>query len=162
MLPEFLGILPYSTIFIAFLAFTVSLATTLLNRKFIDRRLFEEWQREIARWNAEKELAKKTGDKKLMSKVKKQELRIMQIRAKISNQQMKTTLVTFVPLLAMWWVLVGFYGNKPVAFIPLFWEKAGIPFFFWYVICQFFFNFILSKVFNVSMGMGAMGMGTKT
>jgi len=155
MLPELLGVLPYSTIFITFISFISSLVTTLLNRKFIDRRLLAEWQKEIAEWNAKRELAKKTGDKKLMAKVKKQEIRIMQIRAKISGQQTKTTLVTFIPFLIMWWILIGFYGNNPVAFIPLLWERTGIPFFFWYVICQFFFNFLLSKIFNVNMGMGA-------
>jgi len=155
VLPDVLGVLPYSTIFITFLAFATSLLTTLLNRKFIDRKLLAEWQREIAEWNARRELAKKTGDKKLMAKVRKQEIRIMQIRAKISGQQMKTTLITFIPFLAMWWILIGFYGNTPVAFIPLLWGRTGIPFFFWYVICQFFFNFLLSKIFKVDMGIGA-------
>ncbi len=155
MLPDLLGVLPYSTIFIVLISFISSLVTTLLNRKFVDSRLLAEWQKEIAEWNAKRELAKKTGDKKLMAKVKKQEIRIMQIRAKISGQQMKTTLVTFVPFLILWWILIGFYGNNPVAFIPLFWNKTGIPFFFWYVICQFFFNFLLSKIFGVSMGIGA-------
>lgn len=145
--------IPYSTFFIMFLAFASSLVTTLLNRKFVDRRLLAEWQDEIARWNAERELARKTGDKKLMAKVKKQELRIMQMRAKISSQQMKTSLLTFVPFLVIWWVLILFYENRPVAFIPL-WGSVGLPFFFWYVICQFFFNFLLSKIFNVEMGYG--------
>lgn len=144
---------PYSTFFIMLLAFVSSTATTLINRKFIDKRILE-LQREVAMWEAERELAKKTGDKKLMAKVKKQEVRIMQIKAKISMQQTKAFLVTFFPFLLLWWLLILFYGNHPVAYIPLFGEKVAIPFFFWYLICQFFFNFTLSKIFNVQMGLG--------
>ncbi|MEM2027238.1 MAG: EMC3/TMCO1 family protein [Candidatus Bathyarchaeia archaeon] len=145
---------PLSTFFIMFIAFVSSLMTALINRKFIDRRMLAEWQREISVWNAERELAKKTGDKKLMAKVKKQEVKIMQIRARISAQQMKVWLITFIPFLIIWWLLIFFYGSRPVAFIPLLGEKIDIPFFFWYIICQFFFNFLISRVLNVEMGFG--------
>ncbi|MEM2913190.1 MAG: EMC3/TMCO1 family protein [Candidatus Bathyarchaeia archaeon] len=155
LLPEFLRVIPYSTIFIMLLAFAISLVTMLLNRKFVDRRLISEWQKEIEKWNAEKELAKRTGDKKLMARVKKHEVQIMQMRAKISGQQTKTTLVTFVPLLVMWWALTYFYGLEPVAFIPLLWQKTPLSFFYWYLVCSLFFNFVLSRVFNVEMGLGA-------
>ncbi len=154
MLAEFLKIIPYSTIFITLLAFLVSLITTLLNRKFIDRRLFAKWQKEIQEWNAEKELAKKTGDKKLLAKVRKREIQIMQIRAKMSKQQTKVMVITFIPLLLMWWVLTSFYGFTPVAYMPLLGEPIEINFVYWYLICSFFFNFLLSRIFNVEMGFG--------
>ena len=154
MLTEFLKIIPYSTIFITLLAFLVSLITTLLNRKFIDRRLFAKWQKEIQEWNAEKELAKKTGDKKLLAKVRKREIQIMQIRAKMSKQQTKVMVITFIPLLLMWWVLTSFYGFTPVAYMPLLGEPIEINFVYWYLICSFFFNFLLSRIFNVEMGFG--------
>ena len=154
MLAEFLKIIPYSTIFITLLAFLVSLITTLLNRKFIDRRLFAKWQKEIQEWNAEKELAKKTGDKKLLAKVRKREIQIMQIRAKMSKQQTKVMVITFIPLLLMWWVLTSFYGFTPVAYMPLLGKPVEINFVYWYLICSFFFNFLLSQIFNVEMGFG--------
>ena len=154
MLAEFLKIIPYSTIFITLLAFLVSLITTLLNRKFIDRRLFAKWQKEIQEWNAEKELAEKTGDKKLLAKVRKREIQIMQIRAKMSKQQTKVMVITFIPLLLMWWVLTSFYGFTPVAYMPLLGEPIEINFVYWYLICSFFFNFLLSRIFNVEMGFG--------
>ncbi|MEM2431649.1 MAG: EMC3/TMCO1 family protein [Candidatus Bathyarchaeia archaeon] len=150
---NFISVTPYSTLFITFLAFIHSLTTILLNRKFIDRRLFSEWQKEIAEWSSERELAKKTGDKKLMAKVKKQELRIMQIRSKMSKQQTKSSLIMMISFMIIWWLLIFFYGNTPVAYIPLFWSRVGIPFVFWYPVCHFFFNFVLSKIFNVEMGM---------
>lgn len=155
MLAENLKIIPYSTFFIILLAFIVSLTTTLLNRKFIDRRLLAKWQKEIQEWNAEKELARKTGDKKLLIKVKKREIQIMQIRAKMSKQQTKVMMITFIPLLIMWWTLISFYGFTPVAYIPLLGEPAEINFAYWYIICSFFFNFILSQIFNVEIGFGA-------
>ncbi|MEM1507904.1 MAG: EMC3/TMCO1 family protein [Candidatus Bathyarchaeia archaeon] len=145
---------PISTFFVMFIAFISSLVTALINRKFIDRKMLAEWQKEISAWNAERELARKIGDKKLMAKVKKQEVRIMQIKARISMQQTKVWLITFIPFLIMWWLLIFFYGNRPVAFMPLLGEKVEIPFFFWYIICQFFFNFLISRILNVEMGFG--------
>jgi len=157
MLPDFLGILPYSTLFTFGLAFLISLFTTLLNRKFIDKEKFAKWREEINRWNADKNLAKRTADKRLMAKVKKQEPRILQMQSKMSFQQMKVFLITFIPLLIVWQVLIGFFANKPpVAYIPLLPENGpyGLPFFIWYLISNFFANTLLSRVFGVEMGMG--------
>lgn len=151
MIIEFFEAPPYSTFFAIFLAFSISLATTLLNRKFIDRRLLAEWRKEIAEWKAESEKARKTGDKKLMAKLKKQEAKMMKITAKVSEQQLKASMVTFVPLLVIWWVLLPLL-RKPAAFIPLLGAKFIMPFFIWYMICHFFFNFIISKIFGVEMG----------
>lgn len=151
---EFLEAPPSSTFFVILLALLISLATTLLNRKFVNRRLLAEWRKEMAEWRAESELARKTGDKKLMAKLKKQEVKIMQMGAKVSAQQTKASLITFIPLLVVWWALLPFL-HKPAAFIPLLGTRFEVPFFLWYIICNFFFNFALSKIFGVGIGIGA-------
>jgi len=159
MLPEELGIIPASTLFIFGLAFLISLTTTMLNRKFINKEQNAKWQKEINRWNAEKERAKKTGDKKLMAKVRKQEPMILQIRSRMASQSLKTTAITLVPMLIIWQILIRFYQATPVAFFPLF-TGGPIPlqFFWWYLICNFFVNTILSRLF----GTVAMGMPMRT
>lgn len=136
---------PYLTFFVVLIAFILSFVTAVFNRKIIDRQLLAEFQKEIAEWRAQMEIAKKTGDKKLMAKLKKQEVRIMQMRAKVSSQQLKVILITFVPFMVIWWLLIP-YLHKAAAFIPLFGAKTNIPFFLWYVVCSFFFHIIFSKI----------------
>jgi len=163
MLPQWLLGAPYSTFFTLALASAVSLATTLLNRKFVNREQASAWQREINKWNTEKNLAKKTGDKKLLAKVKKQEARILQLQSKMFSQQMKTSLVTFVPLIIIWQVLIGFFRDTAVARLPGFFggPPLDIPFFYWYMISSIFIGTLVSRMFGVGMGMG-MGLGTST
>lgn len=138
---------PYLTFFAALIAFLLTLTSTLTNRRFIDRQLLAEFQKEFSEWRVKMEQAKKTGDKKLMAKLKKDEVRIMQMRAKVSSQQLKVMLITFVPFMAIWWVLIPYF-YKPAAFMPLFGAKIDIPFSIWYIICFFFFHLILSKIFK--------------
>jgi len=159
MLPEWLLNSPSSTFFTLALALAISLTTTLLNRKFIDREQMAVWKRELDKWNAERNLARKTGDKKLLAKVKKQEPRILQIQSKMFSQQMKTSLVTFIPLIIIWQVLIGFFQTIPVARLPGIYtgQTIDLPFFWWYMICSFFTGTLLSRIFGTGMPMG-MGM----
>ena len=78
---------PYSTFLTLAIALVVSLVTSLLNRKFIDREKFTAWRQEINQFNTEKKLAKKTGDNKLLAKIKKREPQILQIQSKMAKQQ---------------------------------------------------------------------------
>jgi uncharacterized membrane protein (DUF106 family) len=165
MLPEFLVSIPFSTFFIIGIAFTVSLITTLLNKKFVDQEKFKRWQKEINQWKADKNRANKTKDKKLAVKVKKQEAHILQIQGKMASQQMKTTLVTLVPLYLMWQVLSSFFKSVPIAYVPLGYpfitgRPYPLTFILWYLICSFFANMFISRILGVEsrMGMG-MGMG---
>jgi len=158
MLPEWLFYPPGSTFFTFGIASIISLFSTLVNRKFTNKEESAKWQEEINRWNAERNLAKKTGDKKLMAKVKKHERRILQIQSKRSNQQFKVVIVNTLPIMVIWYVLLGFFVY-PVAFIPL-WpgqDPYPLPFFIWYMVCFYLANTMISRIFGVEMG---MGMGT--
>lgn len=160
MLPEWLLDAPYSTFFTLALASAVSLATTLLNRKFINKEQVTAWQHEINKWNSDKNLAKKTGDKKLLAKVKKQEPRILQLQSKMFSAQMKTSLVTFIPLIIIWQVLIGFFTDTAVARLPGFFGEPplDLPFFYWYLVSSIFIGTLTSRLFGVGMGMG-LGTG---
>lgn len=156
MLPD-ITIIPWSTLSVLGLSFLISLITMLLNRKFIDKKKFAKWRQEINEWNKDRKNAKKTGDKKLASKVKRQEAHVLQIQSRMFKQQMKTTLITFVPLLIMWQILPAYYGTASVAFIPVlpFLGIFPLPFFYWYLICSFFTSTMLSKLFGMDFGMGS-------
>jgi uncharacterized membrane protein (DUF106 family) len=138
----------------------ISLVTTILNRKFIDREKMAEVQQEINKWNSLKNRAKKTGDKKLYAKAKRQEPHILQLQSRMFKQQMKTTAVTIVPFFILFSTLPGFFGPT-VALAPwLGGEPYGLPFIYWYMICSFFISTVLRRITGVgpSMGMG-LGMG---
>ncbi len=160
MLSEALKIAPYATFFTLALAFLISLATNLVNRKFIDREKFGKWQGEINQWKADQKLAKKTGDKKLAAKVRKQEPHILQLQSRMAGQQTKTLLVTFVPMLLLWQVLAGFFSAAPIAFLP--WLPGSdpfyLPFYMWYMVCTYFASTVISRILGVQPGAG-MGMG---
>ena len=75
-----LTVIPYSTLFILGLSFFLSFVTSLTNRLLTNRQQMREWNKEIATWREESMKASKTGDKKLMAKVKKDQKRIMQLQ----------------------------------------------------------------------------------
>lgn len=138
---------PYLTLFVILISLLISLVSTLVNRKLVDRRLLDEFWREFSDWRTKVEEAKKTGDKKLLAKLEKDRVRIMQMRAKVSAQQMKVMLITFIPFLIVWWLLIP-YLNKTAAFIPLLGTRVEVPFFAWYIVCSLFFHFLFSKIFK--------------
>ncbi len=138
---------PYLTFFAVLIALLTSLVSTLANRKLIDRRLLDEFWKEVSEWQTKMEQARRTGDKKLLAKLEKDKLRIMQMRAKVSSQQLKVMSVTFIPFLVVWWLLIPYF-YKTAAFIPLIGTKIDVPFFVWYIICSLFFHFLLSKIFK--------------
>jgi uncharacterized membrane protein (DUF106 family) len=159
MVPVDLSTPPGSTLLTMGIAFLISIITALLNRKFIDKEKHAKWKEEIDRWNADKKLLKKTGDKKLAAKVKKQELHVLQMQSKMMSQQTKTTFVTLIPLLIMWPTLMGFFGPNPVAYVPLMPGDPpyALPFVIWYFVCNFFASTVVSRILGVQM----MGMGQK-
>jgi len=151
--------LEHGTIFTILIAAAVTLTMTLMRVKLIDQEKISAWQREVSRWEAERERAKKTGDKKLMAKVKKQELHINQLKSRLASQMGKSLIIMFIPiiiLMLLWPVLIGFYGNDPVAFVPgLPWSgDIEIPFWIWYMVCSYFVSTVTSKIFGTAAGMG--------
>jgi len=145
-------------------AFIMALFSILLRRKFVNQEQFQEWQQEVKRWNANKEQARKTGDKKLLAKLKKQEKRINQIQSKMMKGQSLTMFINMGIFFGVWQVLIFYFADKTVAYIPF-----SIPFLdvqppyplpflvggwpLWYIICSFFSSMLLQRLFGISMSM---------
>ncbi|MCW4019640.1 MAG: EMC3/TMCO1 family protein [Candidatus Bathyarchaeota archaeon] len=92
-------------------SFLMSLTSTLLNRKFVDRENFVKWQEETKRWKAEKERAEKAGDKKLLTKLKRQEKRINQIGSKMMKGQMLSMISNMAILFTVWQLLLMYFAD---------------------------------------------------
>lgn len=141
-------------------SFMMSLATTLLNRKFQNQEKTAGWQDEIKRWNADMARAKKAGDKKLMAKLKKQEKRISQMQSQISKGQMFSMLSNMGLFIVMWQLLGFLYGSSSVAYLPFalpfLTEPPPVPmsFFYWYIFCSMLSSSLVSRILGVSMGVG--------
>jgi uncharacterized membrane protein (DUF106 family) len=151
---ELITITPYSTLFILSLSSFISFITSLTNRLLTNREQMKAWTQEIAAWRADTMKAKRTGDKKLKSKVDKQQKHIMQIQSKMTTQSMKTTFVWIIPLMLLWVVfLTPTYANAgPVAYLPGIDEVWGIPFFYWYLLCSFTAGTLINRALGLSLG----------
>jgi uncharacterized membrane protein (DUF106 family) len=155
---EWLTTIPNSTIFVLVLSFAISFATSFTNRLLTDRSQLKTWNKEISQWRTDSLQARRTGDKKLMAKVKKQESHIMQLQSKMMWQSMKTSFLWFIPLMLMWYYfLPQIMGNvgMAVAYIP--WI-GGAPFslnvFLWYLICSFLASALFTRLFGLGLGTG--------
>lgn len=151
MAPE---LLHFSMFFITALAFAVSFATSLTNRFLTNREQLRAWNKEIREWRAESMKATRTGDKKLMAKVKKQERHVMQLQSKMTIQSMKTSALWFIPLMLMWYVLLPRIVpiNEIIAYIP--WISGEFPLnvFLWYLLCSFLAGALFTRLFGLGLG----------
>lgn len=154
---NWLATIPNSTFFIFLLAFGVSLATSLTNRLLTNREQLRAWNKEISQWRTDSMQARRTNDKKLMAKVKKQERHVMQLQSKMMWQSMKTSILWFIPLMVMWyWLLPQIVGNigQTVAYIPaappLF--NGVLNVFLWYLFCSFLASALFTRLFGLGTG----------
>jgi uncharacterized membrane protein (DUF106 family) len=149
-----LTIIPYSTLFILLISSIISLVTSLTNRLLTNREQMKAWNQEIAAWRADSMKATRTGDKKLKAKVEKQQKHIMQIQSKMSWQSMKTTFIWFIPLMLLWiFFLTPTYANvASVAYLPGIGGVWSLPLFWWYLLCSFLSNSLITRTLGLSLG----------
>jgi uncharacterized membrane protein (DUF106 family) len=148
-LPEWLLQTPNSTLFILLLSMSLSFLTASANRLLTNREQLNAWKKEVAEWNENSKKARKSGDKKLLAKVKKKERHILQLQSKMMWQSMKVSLIFMIPFLLIWQLLIGSFGNTTVAYIPGYGE---LPLIWWYLLCSFTSGNLIMKALGVSVG----------
>lgn len=146
--PELLPV-PNSTLFILLLSMSLSFLTGLANRLLTNREQLNAWRKEVAQWTADSKKAMKSGDKKLLAKVKKKESHILKLQSKMMWQSMKVSLIFMVPFLLIWQLLIGFYGDTTIAYIP---GIGGLPLIWWYLLCSLSSGTLITKALGVSLG----------
>jgi len=147
--------IPNATIFLFFLSMALSLATSLTTRLLTNREQVLAWNKEIAAWRTDSLKATRTGDKKLLAKVKKQERHVMQLQSKLMWQNMKTSFIWFIPFFLLWTMFLGplFSGVGTVAYLP--WitpEPLGLTLFPWYLLSSFMFSILVNKALGLTPG----------
>jgi len=153
-----LTVIPYSTFFILLLSLFVSFITSFTNRLLTNREQMRAWSQEIAAWRDDSLKATRTGDKKLMAKVKKQQKQIMQLQSKMTWQSMKTSFLWFIPLMLLWWFFLTPTYNKPeigpvaVAYLPGIGGEWALSYIYWYLLCSIFSGALLARLLGLGMG----------
>ncbi len=143
---------PGATIAVLLLGIGLTFVTSLANRLLTNKEQRDAWQREISAWNDEFKKARKSGDKKLLAKVQKQQPRIMKIQSKMAWQSMKVSLIFFVPILLLWQFLIGFYGPTVIAHLPWFGGTLQLTIVWWYPLCSLTSGVLFSRLFGLGMG----------
>ncbi len=143
---------PGATIAVLLLGIGLTFVTSLANRLLTNKEQRDAWQREISAWNDEFKKARKSGDKKLLAKVQKQQPRIMKIQSKMAWQSMKVSLIFFVPILLLWQFLIGFYGPTVIAHLPWFGGTLQLTIVWWYPLCSLTSGILFSRLFGLGMG----------
>jgi uncharacterized membrane protein (DUF106 family) len=142
---------PGATVFILILSLGLSLMALIIQRLMIDVKGLRARQLEISKYDREKLKATRAGDKRTLAKLKREELRINQMRMQNTKEQFKTMPVLFVPFILIFWIFSALYGNEVVAVLPLSLPLMGnkLSFFWWYFIAYSAVNLPLSRVFGV-------------
>ena len=141
-----------ATIAALLVAIGLTFVTSLANRLLTNKEQREAWRREISAWNEEFKKARKSGDKKLLAKVQKQQPRIMKLQSKMAWQSMKVSLIFFVPILLLWQFLIGYYGGGVIAHLPWFDGTLQLTIVWWYPLCSLTCGVLFSHLFGLGMG----------
>jgi uncharacterized membrane protein (DUF106 family) len=146
---EGLAAIPIATALIILVAVTISFANMGLNRALITKMIgwhaYRSMQKELSEYNSQRMAALRAKDEKTLEKLKKKESQIQAMQTKMFKPQMVLIPITFIYLI-IWPALTGVFPF-PVAYIP---GLGAVPFFYWYLICSFFFGTIASRVIGVT------------
>jgi len=143
---------PGATVAVLLLAMGLTLLTSLANRLLTNKEQRNAWQREISAWNAEFKKARKSGDKKLLAKVQRQQSRIMKLQSKMMWKSFRVSLIFMIPFFLLWQFLIGFYGYAVIAYIPWFDGTLQLSIVLWYLLCSITSGILFSRLFGLGMG----------
>lgn len=151
---------PFSTILVTLTSVSLGLITQVVTRKVVDLNKERRMRAEVSAFNKEKREATLANDKVKLEKLKKREIQVRQEQAKVSTARLKVTAITFVPLLAVYYLMATFLGGygvivaySPVP-IPILAAPTQNPavfevsLFWWYFLSSFAFSSMLSKLLH--------------
>lgn len=145
-----------------FIVVLMSVGVNLLSS--IGRRLLTNVERtrrinaELKAWRQELKEAVVSKNKAKEEKLRRKEKQMNQLQAKLARENMKPTLLFFVPLIALWYLVSGVVGYDTIVAvspipIDLVIIAIGPPLnlFWWYMISSFAFSGVITKAFGLSL-----------
>jgi uncharacterized membrane protein (DUF106 family) len=149
-----ISVIPLAPWAIMGVAVAISFANMALNRALITKMIgwneYRSMQRELSEYSAQQMAAIRAKDDKTLEKLKKKQPQIQAMQTKMFKPQLLLLPITFIYLI-IWPILQGVFSVNGVAtivaYVPGF---GGVPFFYWYLICSFFFGTIASRIIGVT------------
>lgn len=149
---------PFSTIIVVSMALGVNVLFAVGRRIFTNVERAKRWRVEAKEFRAEQRQAILSKDKKKEEKLKKKEKTIREMEMKMSMESLKVSMLFFVPLLLLWWLVSGILGaNTIVALSPIAIPllvvtiQPELNFWWFYLISSFAFSSIITKLFGVGL-----------
>ena len=149
--------IPESTMLVTITSIGLGLVTQLVTRRVVNLDAERRMKAEVSAFNKEKREATLAKDKAKLEKLKKRELPMRQEQAKVSSARLKVTAITFVPLLAVYYLMASFLGGfgvvvaySPVP-IPYIVSSTGtMALFWWYMLSSFTFSTLLTRLLHTT------------
>ncbi len=151
---------PLSAFIVLGAALFLSLIAMLANRFLVNYKMVASYRREYMNWMSAVRKARKDGDEKQLDKLMKRQSAVMKMSSRATLEQLKTYPITIVPFYLIYAVLghalssTQYVANAPFLFpfaqIIANGAAAGLPLFFWYLVCSFTISIPLSRIFGVS------------
>lgn len=151
-----------STLIVTLTALGLGLLTNVLTRRFVDLEAERRMKAEINQHNKELRQAVKNKDKGKEDKLRKKDLQIKKMSAKVQTARLRVTGLTFIPFIALYYLMANFLGgfNVIVAYSPVpipyiineFSPGLGGPvtLFWWYFLSSITFSGLLTKLLRTS------------
>ena len=151
---------PLSAFIVLSAALVLSLIAMLANRFLVNYKMVASYRREYMNWMNAVRKARKDGDEKQLDKLMKRQSAVMKMSSRATLEQLKTYPITIVPFYLIYAVLGYALSSTPyTAYAPFLFPfatiisngvAAGLPLFFWYLVCSFTISIPLSRIFGVS------------
>jgi len=151
---------PLSAFIVLGAALLLSLIAMLANRFLVNYKMVASYRREYMNWMNAVRKARKDGDEKQLDKLMKRQSAVMKMSSRATLEQLKTYPITIVPFYLIYAVLGQALKYTPyTAYAPFLFPfasitqsgaAAGLPLFFWYLVCSFTISIPLSRIFGVS------------
>ena len=144
--------LPNSSLFIFILTFCLVLFVMIVNRLVTDIKKLQSYDLEIKKHTSDLKEAKEMNNKTALRRLKREDVRLKQLRAYVSKQRLKVTFITIMPIMAIYVVTSFIYYGQPAAIFPFDLPSIGrvIPFSIWYLLCYLTMYLPLSRLFGIS------------
>lgn len=154
---------PESTFLVTLTSVALGFVTQVVTRAVVDLNAERRMKAEVNAFNKEKRDATQANDKAKLEKLKKRELQVRQAQAKLSTARLKVTAITFIPLLAVYYLMSSFLGGFgvvvafspiPIPFIAGAFDAAKqgyeVSLFWWYLLSSFTFSTMLTKLMHTT------------
>ncbi len=151
---------PLSAFIVLAAALLLSVVAMLANRFLVDYKMVANNRREYMNWSKALMKARKDGDTKQVEKLMRRQSAMTKMQSKAMFEQLKTYPITIVPFYLIYAVLGYALSSTPyTAYAPFLFPfatiigggvAAGLPLFFWYLVCSFTISIPLSRIFGVS------------